>query len=1091
MARTLAVTAALGLLAPAAVAAVPMPPITADLPAPDAASTRVAFTERGGGLGQAAWSVGTAGSLPDSDVERLSGREGDSEYSVVYVPSAEQAVSSFVRTDESGVGDVYVQVVGTDAPVRITCDDARVSHPVVSPNGQLVAYATSVDDGPWRIAVASIGDPPCEGGMVEEVPGGDGDDLWPSWLPSLESNDLVFSSTRDDPLGDIYLANLGSKPALWRITSDPAADTQPSVGAVGNGVALAFATTRYRADGSVALVDLFAASPEELEDQGEIFDPWSPFSFAGVQGSEPAWGLTQGEWPSDAVLLITSTSLGPYGDIIDASVSYGGEGVGAQRFDFEYQGWTFGDPLVPNAESHAAWTDPPAGGSGPPEIDTVVTASMGSADSNLGDVDARTGSGRRVSTASIPDADDADPAYSPDGSWLVFSSEAVTEDGRTGSRLMLAAADGSVTYPLNYAWDPGEPVPPGTEFPGDLRVAQDINPTWSPDGTRIAFERLRHLGEEYDRQVLVADFVPGAGGPGIPVATTTPVTDTSAEWYVGEPDWSPDGRYLVGTSGMGLVLIDPETTDPANSAIPLLHYPEGCLPESCSPSTIEGRAPTWSPDGTTIAVADAYIPTNMSSAAIAAVSVPFDVRGGIALITLDPEDPTAPFIDAVPVVGFDDEGVPTASRLELSAATDPAWSSDGSEIYLAGKPAGLADDWGIYAVRPDGEGLREVAQGPGPETEPTVQPDVDLSLTMAASPNVVPVGGASELTLTVRNEGQRPVGTYRVLLEVPAELQLGEPPPGCTLDDLILTCLPTEPIGPLGVSILTLTVLGRVPGTTAEVTAVVLPGGPDRDAGNNRAATSITITGSSDQQTDLDLTLAVSPPTGYVGGQPMIARITVTNNGPAAITSATVTTGFPAGVVPTALNISSTAPDDLAPPVDLTDPATVACLTGAGSCPIGPLLIGDSVVLEASLLPVGPEGTGQLTATVALEATAAHVDVDPTNDAATAVVSVLQPEIRLLPSVARPGDAVLAYGEDFPPGQAVMLTWSQGITVNPGPYVVSAEGRLVIPLVLVSRDLLGERDVIATSPAGAFGEVRGPLLVVARSIQAPNFLFRG
>ncbi|WP_163541685.1 DUF11 domain-containing protein [Occultella kanbiaonis] len=1088
MARTLAVTAALGLLAPAAVAAVPMPPVTAQLPAPDAVATRVAFTQGSGGLVEAAYSIGSAGGveyLADPDVEPVPGSEGDRELSTTFtVSSAATSASSWVGTSESPVGDVYVRYDEGD-PIRITCDDARVSHPVVSPDGTRVAYATRSGDETWHIDIATIGAPPCSGGTVDTVPRGPGDDVWPTWLPVGFgfSWDLAFSSTREDPLGDLYIvdtAQLTAEPI--RITDDPGADVQPSATGLmweeqAQVPVLAFGTSRYRPDGSIALIYL-VGSPEMWEDSVE--DPWANTGLTTLQGSEPIIVETEGGFQGgEAVLTFTSAEYDPYGDVLATELSI-------DLFEFEDFEASLGEsyPVLATpgvAESHAAWTDPPSGFPAQGEIDTILRATAGSTPDDVGDVGAATGANPRMFPGST-EQDDGGAAYSPDGAWLVFSTEVVTESEQVGRRLMLAAADGSTVAPLGYAWDPGT-------GDGSGPPAVDVNPAWSPDGTRIAFER-RYAGEGITEQIMVAQFVTDGS-----VGETVRITDPFEDGYFAEPSWAPDGRTLaatgwtafstaaVGGIDQRLTLID--LSDPSAPVLtPISHLAEDCEGSGCIPVPLAGRSPAWSPDGTVIALADANLPSFGSSAEDA-----FDLRGGIGLVTLNPDDRTGPVSTVTPLVGFGPDAFATPSREVLSAATDPAWSPDGSEIYLAGQAAGVANDWGIYAIAPDGTGLREVTQEPGPETEPAVQPDVDLSLTMTASPNVVPVGGASELTLTVRNEGQRPVGTYRVLLEVPAELQFGELPPGCTLDDLVLTCLPTEPLGPLGVSILTITVLGRVPGTNPEVTAVVLPGGPDRDVDNNSVATTINISGvpgTTDGQVDLAVTLTLSAPTAWVGGQPVLATYTVTNTGTAPVTEATVTTGFPAAVAP---SVSATPP---ATPPPVADPAAVACLTGAGVCTVGPLAPGESAVLVAGLLPIGPAQTGEVTAVVAVgPGSGAGVDVDPTNDAARAVVTVLQPEIRLLPSVARPGDAVLAYGEDFPPGQAVTLTWSQGITVNPGPYVVSAQGRLVIPLVLVSRDLLGERDVIALSPAGAFGEVRGPLLVVARSIQAPNFLFRG
>ncbi|MFO7549235.1 MAG: hypothetical protein R6X29_10270 [Acidimicrobiia bacterium] len=112
-----------------------------------------------------------------------------------------------------------------------------------------------------------------------------------------------------------------------------------------------------------------------------------------------------------------------------------------------------------------------------------------------------------------------EPAWSPDGRRFAF----VHDDA-----IWVMNADGTgrrrLTEPASDTWT----SPGGDRFPGQL----DGTPVWSPDGTRIAFNRL-YGG--YDRALFI---IPTTGGP------PTKIRDLSNEWFY---DWSPDGTRLVGT----------------------------------------------------------------------------------------------------------------------------------------------------------------------------------------------------------------------------------------------------------------------------------------------------------------------------------------------------------------------------------------------------------------------------------------------------------------------------------------------------------------------------------------------------------------
>jgi Tol biopolymer transport system component len=112
-----------------------------------------------------------------------------------------------------------------------------------------------------------------------------------------------------------------------------------------------------------------------------------------------------------------------------------------------------------------------------------------------------------------------EPAWSPDGRRLAFVQ---------GDAIWVMNADGSGRRRLT---DPASDIrtsPGGERFPGQ----RDGTPFWSPDGARIAFNRL-YGG--YDRRLY---SIPASGG------APTRIRDLSNEWF---DDWSPDGTRLVGT----------------------------------------------------------------------------------------------------------------------------------------------------------------------------------------------------------------------------------------------------------------------------------------------------------------------------------------------------------------------------------------------------------------------------------------------------------------------------------------------------------------------------------------------------------------
>lgn len=153
-----------------------------------------------------------------------------------------------------------------------------------------------------------------------------------------------------------------------------------------------------------------------------------------------------------------------------------------------------------------------------------------------------------------------DLSWSPDGSRIAYSGRTV-ERGVTRRTILIVNADGSgdpVTLDglwVSVSWSPDGERLLMTGFPqarnggqfdlftvrpdgADLvRLTDDEGeehaPSWSPDGTRIAFA----LGGDYDQDVYVMD----ANGSNVRKLTDRDSFDAF-------PVWSPDGRWIAFTS---------------------------------------------------------------------------------------------------------------------------------------------------------------------------------------------------------------------------------------------------------------------------------------------------------------------------------------------------------------------------------------------------------------------------------------------------------------------------------------------------------------------------------------------------------------
>jgi uncharacterized protein YjdB len=120
------------------------------------------------------------------------------------------------------------------------------------------------------------------------------------------------------------------------------------------------------------------------------------------------------------------------------------------------------------------------------------------------------GTNQRNLTADLPiDLARGEPAWSPDGQWIAFTSSRGTAGPGRGS-IWIMRADGSEKRQLTSHPDNGF----------------DLHPTWSPDGQRIAFQRA---------SVAIVTVATGV------------VTYLNVPGIAAQPSWSPDGRHIAFT----------------------------------------------------------------------------------------------------------------------------------------------------------------------------------------------------------------------------------------------------------------------------------------------------------------------------------------------------------------------------------------------------------------------------------------------------------------------------------------------------------------------------------------------------------------
>ncbi len=365
----------------------------------------------------------------------------------------------------------------------------------------------------------------------------------------------------------------------------------------------------------------------------------------------------------------------------------------------------------------------------------------------------RVGSRRPVLLTANSPAHDGSPAFSPDGERIAFRSErdrggifVMTATGESVTRLGDSGFDPSwspdgssiVVAPARFVY----PTDVGSNVLGlsviDVAtgarreistVDRAMQPSWSPNGFRVAFWGLRGDGGQRDIWTIAADGSEAERGG------RTVTDDAALDW---NPVWSPDGRHVYfssnrgGTMNLWRVPIDERTGEVLGDAEPVT-----------TPSLWSGGV-TFSRDGRLMAFASLDWRSTLYRVAFDPVreelaGAPEPLRQSTRPIRDHELSPDGEWVTFMETGAQEDLFVARTDGSEYRRLTDdqfrdrsPVWSPDGSRLAFYSDRSG---DYQVWTIRPDGSDLRQVTHSTRASL-PTWSPDGTLIAT-------APVGGST------------------------------------------------------------------------------------------------------------------------------------------------------------------------------------------------------------------------------------------------------------------------------------------------------------------------------------------------------------
>jgi Tol biopolymer transport system component len=226
----------------------------------------------------------------------------------------------------------------------------------------------------------------------------------------------------------------------------------------------------------------------------------------------------------------------------------------------------------------------------------------------------------------------------------------------------------------------------------------DSDPSWSPDGTKIAFSSNRDSGN-WDIYVMNA----ADDGSDVTRLTNDPADD-------GSPTWSPDGTKIAFSSER-----DKTEENSENSQIYVMNSDDGSDVTRLTNNNVSDSFPTWSPDGEKIAFVsdrdvnfeiysmnadDGSEQTNLSNNSADDGSPTWSPDGTKIAFDSNREDESN--FEIYSMNAADDGSDVTRLTNDPAFDTDPTWSPDGTKIAFASSRDVLEEEGpDIYVMNSD------------------------------------------------------------------------------------------------------------------------------------------------------------------------------------------------------------------------------------------------------------------------------------------------------------------------------------------------------------------------------------------------------
>ena len=208
----------------------------------------------------------------------------------------------------------------------------------------------------------------------------------------------------------------------------------------------------------------------------------------------------------------------------------------------------------------------------------------------------------------------------------------------------------------------------------------DVDPKWSPDGTKIAFLSNRNYGIGTSDESH-AIYVMNADGSDVR-RVVIDLSGIKESPEIGSFEWSPDGAKFVFDAGSHLVVDGKPTTNIFTATVD-----GGGLVRLTNDTEVMNGSANWSPDGNQITFA-----SNLGGA------------GKIYVINAD-----------------------GSNKHSIAAGTYPSWSPDGAKILFVGQGQfGSCENYicdQLYVVNPNGGQLTQLTHYAASYVSPKYSPD--------------------------------------------------------------------------------------------------------------------------------------------------------------------------------------------------------------------------------------------------------------------------------------------------------------------------------------------------------------------------------